>query len=89
LSIRGPGSRKCRAGVFSFAIARLDATYLLHCEDPMARYDTSNKLRQLALRAGLVQDHWLEGVSVTMATALSAMTVVMLGYLLLMAQGWL
>jgi hypothetical protein len=55
----------------------------------MLRYDTSNKLRKLAMRAGLVQDHWLEGVSVTMATALSAMTVIMLSYLLLMAQGWL
>jgi hypothetical protein len=89
LSICGQGSRNCRAGVFSFTVARLVVTSLLHREDPMARYDTSNKLRQLALRAGLVQDHWLEGVSVTIATALSAVAVVMLGYLLLMAQGWL
>jgi hypothetical protein len=53
------------------------------------RYDISTKLRKLALKAEPVQDIWLEGVSVTMATALSAMTAIMLSYLLLMAQGWL
>ena len=55
----------------------------------MMRYDISSKLRKLVLRAEPVQDNWLEGVSVTMATALSAMTAIMLSYLLLMAQGWL
>ena len=52
-------------------------------------YDISTKLRKLALRAEPIQDVWLEGVSVTMVTALSAMTAILLSYLLLMAQGWL
>ena len=62
---------------------------MLHCERLNFGYDISNKLRKLALRAEPIQDVWLEGVSVTMVTALSAMTAILLSYLLLMAQGWL
>jgi hypothetical protein len=55
----------------------------------MRRYNDLVLLRKLALRASLVEDHWVEGVIVAVATALSAMTAIMLSYLLLMAQGWL
>ena len=74
---------------FSFAPARLVTHILLHCERLNMGYDISTKLRKLALRAEPIQDVWLEGVSVTMVTALSAMTAILLSYLLLMAQGWL
>jgi cell division protein ZapA (FtsZ GTPase activity inhibitor) len=55
----------------------------------MMQYNSLNKLRALTTRVDLRLDHWVEGVSVTVATALSAMTAIMLSYLLLMAQGWL